>query len=248
MKNRPEKKIEKCNKNSTDKDLVTKKRSIRSWRRGTVSKRGPKGSKKGKKLNSTFDIFSNFKGGGAARQISFSDQILGKNKASLLGEKTVLRQLLGRKNKNKQKKIRTYKNLKNRTSYVSQGALDQLKGINEVHSDSYRLLQSGDIESNPGPEDERRQDKAAGRGMSHKSLKQMEIITYNCRGLKEYKKLKRILNTFSGITKKKPHSILLLQETHLGNEAENKIKVMWRGGFALSPGGGRLKGLHNSPR
>jgi len=125
----------------------------------------------------------------------------------------------------------------------NQEPLERDLGIVESHDLSDNILQAGDVETNPGPEDTE-ESKRNVRGQRNKAsmVTEMEVITYNCRGLKEYKKLKRVLNTFSGTIKKQPHSLLLLQETHLGNEANDKINLMWRGKCVLSPGEGGARG------
>jgi hypothetical protein len=58
------------------------------------------------------------------------------------------------------------------------------------------LLMAGDVESNPGPDN----SKKVTNGTGKQNL--MEVITFNCRGLKDYKKLKRILNTCANIINK----------------------------------------------
>lgn len=74
------------------------------------------------------------------------------------------------------------------------------------------LIRAGDVHPNPGPKD---------------------IITYNIRGLNEYKKLKRFLNTCANIIKSNPKTIIAIQETHLNNSS--KIMHMWRYDFCMSP-------------
>ena len=64
----------------------------------------------------------------------------------------------------------------------------------------------------------------------------LELITYNCCGLKDYKKLKRTINTCANIIKMNTFSLIFLQETHLDIEATRKLNIMWRGQFSLSPG------------
>jgi len=89
------------------------------------------------------------------------------------------------------------------------------------------LLKCGDIEANPGPMD---------TGSTGK------IITYNVRGIKEYSKLKRILNLCAKVLKSNPLTVINLQETHLDNNDRDRIKLLWRGGFNLSPGTNRSRG------
>ena len=87
------------------------------------------------------------------------------------------------------------------------------------------LLKSGDVESNPGP-----------------GTQDGKIITYNIRGLKESGKLKRVLNKCATIIKNNDCSVINLQETHLDRVQEDKIRIMWREGFTLSPGSSRQRG------
>jgi len=89
------------------------------------------------------------------------------------------------------------------------------------------LLRSGDVETNPGPE---------------MVSVQLSIITYNIRGLKEYSKLKRVLNSCADLIKKNRNTIICLQETHLERSDENKIRVMWRENYVISPGGNKSRG------
>ncbi len=92
------------------------------------------------------------------------------------------------------------------------------------------LLRGGDIESNPGP------------GRVSESDKKITLITYNVRGLKEYTKLKRVLNSCAELIKTNRNTIICLQETHLERNDENKLRVMWREGFVSSPGGNKSRG------
>ena len=90
-------------------------------------------------------------------------------------------------------------------------------------------MKCGDIESNPGPE------------LILKPLK-LEIISYNVRGLKEYSKLKRVLNSCAKLIRENKNTIICLQETYLERGDENKIKVMWKGNYTISPAIGRSRG------
>jgi hypothetical protein len=78
------------------------------------------------------------------------------------------------------------------------------------------ILLSHDVELNPGPN--------------------IEFRSYNTRGLKEYNKLKRILNYFNK-TASADIGVTFLQETHLTILETKKLEVMWRGDFVASPGG-----------
>ena len=107
------------------------------------------------------------------------------------------------------------------------------KFINLTTKSSIELLRCGDIESNPGP---------GGAGEKFEKSKNGKIVTYNVRGIKEYSKLKRILNSCAGLIKSNPLTIINLQETHLDSSDINKVEHMWRGCFNLSPGTNRSRG------
>ena len=115
----------------------------------------------------------------------------------------------------------------------------------EEHDESYKLTRSGDVESNPGPAYNGATSgcgKMSNPDKDRKKKHPVEIITYNCRGLKDYKKLKRILNTCANVIGKNKLSLLMLQETHLEAESVRKLTLMWRGNFSLSPGLGGSRG------
>ena len=111
----------------------------------------------------------------------------------------------------------------------------------EIHNDNYKLMLAGDVESNPGPLDSR-SSAVGGKTNSTNERNLIEIITYNCRGLRDYKKLKRVLNTCSGVVTKNKLNLVFLQETHLEQDANTRLGMMWRGGFCLSPGAGNSRG------
>jgi len=90
------------------------------------------------------------------------------------------------------------------------------------------ILESGDVERNPGP--------VSGDKVN------VRIVTYNIRGLKEYSKLKRVLNKCAGKLKENSNYVFNFQETHLGHKDENKLRVMWRSNYAISPGGNKDRG------
>ena len=99
--------------------------------------------------------------------------------------------------------------------------------LRDVTNRSRLRLLGGDIEVNPGPEP---------------GKTEVTVSSYNIRGLKEYSKLKRVLNKCAGKMSTCKNSIFQLQETHLEKVDENKIKVMWRGNYSLSPGGNKSRG------
>ena len=103
------------------------------------------------------------------------------------------------------------------------------KLINHGKKEQLILLKCGDIERNPGPVN------------CQKSIS-MQVITYNVRGLKEYSKLKRVLNSCAKIIKDNRNSIICLQETHLDRGDENKLRVMWKENYVISPGAGKSRG------
>ncbi len=87
------------------------------------------------------------------------------------------------------------------------------------------MIRSGDIETNPGPDGT-----------------EFKVVTYNVRGLKEYNKRKRFLNTSCNLLKTNPNTIINIQETHLDESDKQNFINMWRGGWALSPGGNKSRG------
>ncbi len=88
-----------------------------------------------------------------------------------------------------------------------------------------KLLQSGDIEPNPGP----------GKVV-------ISINTYNIRGLKCKLKLKRVLNSCHKLVNQNNSSVIFLQETHLEIDDIKSMQMMWRHSFILSPGTNRQCG------
>jgi exonuclease III len=88
-----------------------------------------------------------------------------------------------------------------------------------------KLLQSGDIEPNPGPK-----------------ILTLDVKTYNARGLKNRLKLKRVLNSCHKIMSQNNNTLIFLQETHLENEDNKTVELMWRHNFLLSPGTNRQWG------
>jgi hypothetical protein len=83
------------------------------------------------------------------------------------------------------------------------------------------LILANDVETNPGPK--------------------TSIQSYNVRGLKEYPKLKRIINLAAKINKCDP-GILLLHETHLDEKEAEKLDYMWCGSSVVSPGTNSARG------
>jgi hypothetical protein len=82
------------------------------------------------------------------------------------------------------------------------------------------ILLSSDVETNPGP-----------------TLEQFQ--THNVRGLKNYQKLKRVLNNAHQL-QKTDLGLICLQETHIDNDKQ--LSYMWRGRFVLSPSENSARG------
>jgi len=88
-----------------------------------------------------------------------------------------------------------------------------------------KLIQSGDVEPNPGP-----------KGTI------VEIMSYNARGLKNRLKLKRVLNSCHKLMAQNNNTIIFLQETHLELDDTKTVELMWRHNFLISPGTNRQWG------
>lgn len=80
---------------------------------------------------------------------------------------------------------------------------------------------SNDVESNPGPN--------------------IAFRTYNVSGIKEYDKLKRVLN-FCHKATKEWLGITVLQETHLGDPDVGRLNTMWKGNYIMAPGSNQARG------
>ena len=89
-----------------------------------------------------------------------------------------------------------------------------------------KLLTSGDVEQNPGPQ----------------KPPLLTIKTYNARGLKSRSKLKRVLNSCYKIISENRNSVIFLQETHLEDCDKTTIDMMWRHKYVMSPGTNRQCG------
>ncbi len=77
------------------------------------------------------------------------------------------------------------------------------------------LLISNDIETNPGP------------NPYYVNKNNLFICTYNIRGCKDFKKLKRIKKTFHNLDFKN-NCIINLQETHLNDLESKKLENEWK--------------------
>lgn len=103
--------------------------------------------------------------------------------------------------------------------------------INSAHVSiiKWRLLLSGDIEPNPGPHPAETPETS------------IRILTQNCRGMGEHKKLKLILNKSQAFLKKKSSmSAVLLQEIMIKDDSQ--INIAWRGNYVFTPGTGHGRG------
>jgi len=100
-----------------------------------------------------------------------------------------------------------------------------------------KLNLSGDVELNPGPATSSAQTEPK------PLLVDIDIVTYNIRGLKDKLKLKRVLNTCYNIIKNNTNTFIMLQETHLDSSEEDSLKLMWRHSYVTSPGIGRQHGV-----
>jgi len=76
----------------------------------------------------------------------------------------------------------------------------------KIRGKNLLLIKCGDIELNPGPDIPLQTNKTDSKG---------KILTYNVRGLKDYNKLKRILNSCSKLISLNRNTVINLQETHL---------------------------------
>ena len=92
-----------------------------------------------------------------------------------------------------------------------------------------RLMQSGDVETNPGPFSHNREPET-----------KLTIVTQNCRGLGEAKKFKHLLNNGYKIGRKSEHYIIALQETMITDV--QKLRFGWRGTHVFTPGTGHGRG------
>jgi hypothetical protein len=85
------------------------------------------------------------------------------------------------------------------------------------------LLVRGNVETNPGPE-------AQHNPNSYKEKNILEILTFNCYGLSQRSKRRRILYKASAITNK--GGIVMLQETHVTKEEQ--VSSMFKDKFQLN--------------
>ena len=120
------------------------------------------------------------------------------------------------------------------------------------------LERSGDIESNPGPylqaQNNRRADEHRDDGQNHqqslgdsthqqespRSRCDLQVMTYNVRGLTDPKKLRHLVNNCYKASKTSANSFFLFQETYVMRL--DLLNYLWRGEFHLTPGLGNSQG------
>jgi hypothetical protein len=73
----------------------------------------------------------------------------------------------------------------------------------------YMLLKRGNVELNPGPK------------IQNVRQRSIDIVTYNCNGLVNRNKLKRVMAKADVIARN--GGIVMLQETHVTNERGSKV-------------------------
>ena len=111
--------------------------------------------------------------------------------------------------------------------YYRKKSINATKSI-RIYTWLWNLLrQSGDIESNPGP------NTNAGVGS-------MTLTTLNVRGLKKETKFKQLLNRLHKQSHLNSSVIITLQETHL---EYNNLKYTWSGNHVFTPSNGAKGGL-----
>ena len=89
-----------------------------------------------------------------------------------------------------------------------------------------RQLGSNDIETNPGPPTQ--------------PETKLSLLTQNCRGLSDERKLKHLLNNSYKIAKTSPNFIIALQETMI--TSDQRLRFGWRGTHIFTPGTGHGRG------
>ena len=98
-----------------------------------------------------------------------------------------------------------------------------------------RLLQCGDVEVNPGPEPNATVNNGPKRDVD------LQVVTFNVRGLGDEKKCRHLINHFNKkYTNKNVDSVIALQETLI--QTAMKIPFLWRGNLYITPGTGNGRG------
>ena len=74
----------------------------------------------------------------------------------------------------------------------------------------------------------------------------LKFISWNCRGLQKLKKVKQVMNKIKDLDSK----IVFLQETHLLNEEDKRVRRRWQGSVFTAPFSSRARGvmtlIHNT--
>ena len=99
-----------------------------------------------------------------------------------------------------------------------------------------KLLESSDVESNPGPNSNHEHTRNESRNKGS-----IEVISYNDRGLNDQKKLRHLVNYCynKGLSKNKDQ-IFCFQETFI--EKAGILTMLWRGNLHITPGRGNSSG------
>ena len=110
---------------------------------------------------------------------------------------------------------------------------------------SLLLLRCGDVEQNPGPGPRPSRgpgsDASSTEGKDFSLAADLQVTTYNIRGLNDENKMRHLLNNFNKNLKKNSDSIICLQETYI--EELGKMPYIWRGNVHFTPGLGNSCGF-----
>ena len=140
-------------------------------------------------------------------------------------------QLLNQPSKNKPSR-ETYKNLR-RTLLINRSVSFLGEHQDDQHWQAIvrmKLKRSQDVESNPGPPSRENPGTA-----------ELQVISYNVRGLNDELKLRHLINFCYGLNKNGAmDTVICLQETYI--EKPGKIPYLWRGNFHLTAGRGNRLG------
>ena len=102
-----------------------------------------------------------------------------------------------------------------------------------------QLLVCGDVEVNPGPGTPTDARNSNSNDKNHES--DLQVVSYNVRGLGEEKKCRHLINYLNKTcTNKNVDVIIALQETLI--QTPLKIPYLWRGNMHLTPGTGNGRG------
>ena len=107
------------------------------------------------------------------------------------------------------------------------------------------LAQCGDIESNPGPGPEDQDLEGAGIGgrdrlTSRPGKSDLNVQTFNVRGLSDRKKVRHIVNNCYKLSKDSVNSFFMFQEIFVTRL--DILNYLWRGDFHLTAGTGNARG------